>query len=103
MTEIPSMFLASTYDTDFPLFAELGLSPFEKLDHMKEHHVGSAMVSDRKVEIYVTPAPAQFWKFKIEKCLEGESCEITTGSGALSDYWPSVIVVCNSCFTVKYQ
>ena len=44
--------------------------------------------------------PAQFWKFEVETD-EDYKCVITTGSGALSDYWQSVLKVAEGCFVVN--
>jgi len=93
---------AQTYRTDLELFRELGLKIFktdsqEKLfiGEYKLPHYGKAIV-----KISVTCMPAQFWQFEVETD-EDYKCVIKTGSGALSDYWQSVLKVAEGCFVVN--
>jgi hypothetical protein len=101
------------YDSDYALLAELCL-PRWKAPHRTEAFIGEVqpfaeteVPEERtKVKIYVTCAPAQFYRFVIERRsgAEGaagmEEVEISTGSGNLSRYWPMVMAVVNNCFVV---
>jgi hypothetical protein len=93
---------AQTYRTDLELFQELGLKTF-KTDSREELFVGEYKLphyDKANVKISVTCMPAQFWKFEVETD-EDYKCVIKTGSGALSDYWQSVLKVAEGCFVVN--
>lgn len=90
------------YRGDLELFNKLGLKPFET--ELKEKtFVGEYKLPNydkANVKIFVTCLPAQFWEFEVETD-ENYKFSIGTGSGLLSDYWDSVILVAEGCFVVK--
>jgi hypothetical protein len=93
---------AQTYRTDLELFHELGLKTF-KTDSQEQFFVGEYKLphyEKANVKISVTCMPAQFWQFEVETD-EDYKCVIRTGSGALSDYWQSVLKVAEGCFVVN--
>ena len=93
---------SNTYFVDLPLFKELGLAPFNINTHEKKC-IGEYKLPNydkAKVKISVTCTPAQFWEFEVETD-ENYKFIISTGSGALSDYWTSVLKVAEGCFVVK--
>ena len=93
---------AETYRVDLELFHELGLKTF-KTESQEKLFVGEYKLphyDKAKVKISVTCVPAQFWEFEVETD-EDYKCVIRTGSGALSDYWQSVLKVAEGCFVVN--
>lgn len=91
-----------TYQVDLKLFQELNLKTF-KTNNQEQFVVGEYKLpgyEKAKVKISVTCMPAQFWKFEIETD-EDYKYVIRTGSGALSDYWNSVIKVAEGMFVVE--
>ena len=93
---------ADTYDSDLPLFAELRLKPFKNIPSRKRHYIGVVRLDqERTVEIYVTPVPAQFFEFDIN--CDGKRYKVTTGSGCLSDYWPSAKLIAENMLVVEAQ
>lgn len=96
-----SLFKAETSIFDLELFKDLGLKPFAT-DNNKKMFVGEYKLphyEKANVKISVSCGPAQFWEFEVETD-EGYKCTIKTGSGSLSDYWPSVLKVAEDCFVV---
>jgi hypothetical protein len=79
----------STYRIDLPLLAELGLKPFRGKT-WQEVFVGKVTLDDALIFLWVTGAPAQFWRFEIVDFGNYQTHTVTTGSGSLSDHWPHV-------------
>lgn len=96
------LFMSKTYTQDLELFKELGLDTFETNDNewvfVGEYKLPNYDVA--KVKIYVMCMPAQFWKFEIET-EEDMKFEIKTGSGYLSTYWESIMLVATGMFVAK--
>lgn len=92
---------ASTYSDDVPLFQKLGFTP-AKYPIWKRVEVGEVSLFDgqAKVKISVEAAPAQFWFAEITDT-EGKVWNISTGSGALSDFWPTFELFANGMLSVK--
>lgn len=93
---------SKTYQSDYGLFEKLGLKKFET-DSQEKLFVGEYKLPEYEkttVKISVTCMPAQFWEFEVETD-EGKNWLIETGSGALSDYWESVMKVAEGCFVVS--
>ena len=90
-----------TYTQDLALFRQLGLSPFQ-LEETGQLLLGVYLLPSgvASVTIHVTCMPAQFWHFEIVR-QNGERCEISTGSGALSDFWPSVLLIADGMLVVQ--
>lgn len=88
-----------TYREDYLLFEELKLSKFDNIPNWTSIRVGECEVNDCNVDIWVEGAPAQFWTINIEFPL-GEKKRISTGSGALSDYWKSIEDICSGCLVI---
>lgn len=93
---------SKTYRCDLELFQNLGLNTFTT-DNKDQLFVGEYKLphyDKTSVKIYVTCMPAQFWKFEIKT---DEDCKyvIKTGSGSLSEYWDSVMLVATGCFVVN--
>lgn len=92
--------MTETYTEDEKLFNQLKLQPFCFHDQ-NEHLVGRILSKDGDAEIYVTGMPAQFWRFIIHSNETGEITELSTGSGALVDYWPFVEKIMQGMIVVK--
>lgn len=93
---------AKTYSWDLELFQKLGLTPFS-IDNQDELFVGEYKLphyDTAKIKIWVTCMPAQFWRFEIETD-EDKKFEVSTGSGAMSDYWSSVLKVAEGMLVVN--
>lgn len=85
---------AKTYSCDKALFSKLGLKQFS-IVNQKEHFVGEYKLPEYEtgsIKVWVTCMPAMFWRFEI-LTIEGKHFRLTTGSGALQNYWPSVMLV----------
>lgn len=80
----------STYSWDLPLLAELGLKPFHGKT-WQEVFVGKVTLNDALIFIWVTGAPAQFWRFEIVDFGNYQTHTVTTGSGSPRDHWPYVL------------
>ena len=96
------MNLGGTYSLDLQLFKELKLKPFSGNTH-KEIFVGQYKLphyEKAKIKIFVTCMPAQFWRFEVETD-GGQNFEVETGSGLMSDFWPSVIKVAEGMLVIK--
>ena len=94
----------STDRADLKLFQELGLKPFKDISTHKRHYVGVVRFEgDSTVEIYVTPCPAEFWGFEVHCGENGKSYKVTTGSGSLSDFWPSVKLIAENMLVVEMK
>ena len=93
-------FGVETYDEDLPLFKKLGLKPF-KASTRQRIFVGEVNPNkDCSIKIWCEGLPSQFWEFEVVD-IEGFHHKISTGSGTLTDYWPSVLLVADACFVVK--
>lgn len=93
---------AKTYSWDLELFQKLGLTPFSS-DNQEELFVGEYKLphyDKANIKIWVTCMPAQFWRFEIETD-EDKKFEVSTGSGAMSDYWSSVLKVAEGMLVVN--
>lgn len=90
----------STYIPDYELFERLNLNKFKDVEHWKQIKIGKCEVSNCEVEIHVEGAPAQFWTIYITFSM-GEKKKISTGSGALSDYWKSIEDICSGRLTIE--
>lgn len=78
-----------TYDWDLPLIRDLGLRPFRGKT-WSEIFIGKVALDDAIVFVWVTGAPAQFWRFEIVDFGNYNTHTVTTGSGALKNHWPHV-------------
>jgi hypothetical protein len=94
---------AKTYDWDLPLFKKLGLKPFCIKDcsiASKKHYVGKVTLDyDRYIKIWVQPTPAQFWEFEV--CNGTEIIKLSTGSGALSNYYQTIELFVDGMLVIK--
>lgn len=97
--------ISETYTQDLSLFSKLGLKPFQT-DNQEELFIGEYKFdepdypSDAYIKIFVRCQGAQIWRFEV-LTIDGDKFEINCGSGALRDYWESVMKVANGCFQVK--
>lgn len=90
--------LYKAYHKDLTLLMELGLKPWEA-KHGEEKYIGQVNGRDYLVKIWVTCLPAQFYRFVIER---GHTYEVTTGSGVLSNYWPSIKLIAEGMLAIKF-
>ena len=96
------MILAQTYESDLKLFHELGLKTF-KTNNQEKLFVGEYKLphcDKANVKISVICMPAQFWEFEIETD-EDYKCVVATGSGTLSNYWQSILLIAEGCLEIK--
>ena len=95
-----SLWLSSTYDKDLPLFRKLGLEVFRDLPN-GTYNLGTVKgKGGGEAEVLVKLWPAMFFGFHITSS-EGEKFVVNTGSGSLTDFWPSVELVMDSMFVPK--
>ena len=83
----------STYNTDLKLFKQLGFKPFKNEINWELLEVGKVKTDQYTINLSVMGCPAQFWTAKINKKEENETLEVTTGSGALKDFWSSIELI----------
>lgn len=95
--------MTETYDEDRPLFKDLGLKPFGFLDLRSEwHECGVVKLDSAHIKVEVCCMPAQFWRFTIEGNIQDvRSGVLSTGSGTLTEYWPSVLHWANGCLVFE--
>ncbi len=88
-----------TYSCDKPLLAELGLQAF-KGKVWEEVFVGEVKTDNdgSYVKIWVTGAPAQFYRFETYCADNGKRYTATTGSGNLKTFWPMVKAMAEDMF-----
>ena len=93
---------ASTCSTDKPLFRALGLSPFTNIPTGTDYFVGEVKFeNDSVVKIWVCPMPALFWKFEIFVLGSFKTTHVSTGSGALANFWGAVRLIAENMFVVE--
>lgn len=78
-----------TYEWDLPLMRDLGLRPFRG-KVWGEIYVGHVTTDNGLVFVWVTGAPAQFWRFAIVDFGNYKTHNVTTGSGSLKEHWPHI-------------
>jgi hypothetical protein len=92
---------ASTYSSDRPLFKLIGLMPFIDIPTNKEYFVGEVKFKyGSVVKIWVSPAPALFWRFEVFVAESKKQLNISTGSGTLNDFWNAVKLIAECMFDV---
>lgn len=93
---------AKTHCQDLDLFQKIGFKPFEFNDQEK-HFIGEYKLphyDKASIKVSVTCMPAQFWQFEIETD-EDQKFTIETGSGSLSDFFDSAVLVAGGMFSIK--
>lgn len=96
-----ALFKAFFYDGEIKLLKELGLNVDVELNHGEwielgtyEHRYQDETKPEEpayRVVVFVNAMPAKFWRFEIEPLTtDGRKCVMTTGSGEIQDYWPTV-------------
>ena len=97
-----SLYTAQTYTWDLDLFTKLGLQPF-KSQNQKKLFVGEYVPNrgeeETKVKIWVTCLPAMFWEFEINT-VEGKHFKVQTGTGSLTTFWDSVMLIADNMLTI---
>lgn len=90
----------TTYQNDLALFKKLGLKPFST--KCKEtYFVGKLKNDYGNVDIKVTGLPAQFWEFDIWCATNQKHTKLSTGSGSLSEYWPTVELILKDMIVIE--
>jgi len=93
---------ASTYSSDKPLFKLLGLMPFADIPSNKEYFVGEVKFeNDSIVKIWICPMPAMFWKFEVIVTASHKITNVSTGSGALKDFWDAIKLIAEDMLDVE--
>lgn len=93
------VYYAETYTKDRELFDRLGLRKFaighgfddrdESLNDWRD--LGTVEFEWASVRVEVTCLPAQFFRFTVTaKSEDVQTVTLTTGSGSLSDFWPTI-------------
>jgi hypothetical protein len=101
-----------TYGPDLELFNKLGLTPWVNAPHGKNHAVGTVKGKGTEdhyeVKVSVCCLPAQCWDFEIRLFRNDEKGEVerqriklSTGSGYLSDFWPTVELLLDNMLVIK--
>lgn len=89
------LFSGRTYDWDLSLFRDLGLKAFVDIETQDEFEVGTVRTEEGEVRVRVSCMPAQFWVFDVlpdPEHSDARPIRLSTGSGSLSDYWPTVVL-----------
>lgn len=93
---------ANTYSSDKTLFKLLGLEPFINIPTDEEYFVGEIKFQNESViKIWVVPMPAMFWKVEIYVSESKKTFIITTGSGALIDFWNTIKLFADNMLAVE--
>ena len=95
---------AETYSWDLKLFHKLGLKTFhiDITKNKKDYYIGKVKFENGSyVKIWVYCCPAQFWHFEVYDNDGKRFYKVRTGSGSLSDYWPSVDLIARNMFVVE--
>jgi hypothetical protein len=93
---------SSTYSSDLALFKSLGLKPFTSIPINVLHQIGEVKFSNSSiVKIWVCPMPALFWKFEIFVAESRKITTVSTGSGALKDFWSAVKLIAEDMLNVE--
>lgn len=96
-----ALYKASTYSSDRPLFKLLGLMPFTDIPTNKEYFVGEVKFKNGSVvKIWVCPMPAMFWKFEIFIPKRFKTTNVSTGSGALINFWNAIKLIAEDMLDV---
>lgn len=103
MTDVHPLFRAGWYAGEAELLCSLGLRSDVELKHGEwtdlGEHVHTFRDSSRyKVRVAVCTYPAKFWRFTVTPS-DGEPVELSTGSGHLKDYWPTVELFAKGMFS----
>jgi hypothetical protein len=91
------------YAQDIPKLKELGLKEWKTEDTYQKSKMYIGLThpfEGATVEVYVTCLPAQFWEFHVNST-EDESTVLTTGSGCLDDFWPTVLLFASGMMGAK--
>jgi hypothetical protein len=93
---------ASTYSSDRPLFKLLGLTPIADIPTNNEYFVGEVKFKNGSVvKIWVCPMPAMFWNFEIFVAGSFKTTNVSTGSGALKDFWYAIKLIAEDMLDVE--
>jgi len=88
------------YSEDVKLFESLGLK-FPVVHHSQEVEIGTVtLYESAKVTIWVDQIGAVFWRFKIVD-IDKRTHHISTGSGSLSRFWPTIKLIANGAMTIN--
>jgi len=80
-------------NTDKELFERLGLNKIECKKYYEEYYLGEVVKkgdTGYKIKIWVSVAPAKFWKFEVFTNENKTTTILTTGSGNLCVYWDTM-------------
>lgn len=97
-----------THNGDLDLAKRLGLDTSLQFPHAEwvelgtyEHRWAGDKDVAYRVRVSVNAMPAQFWRFNIVPITtDGQFLEVSTGSGGLSDYWPTIKNMAEGMITV---
>lgn len=93
---------ATTYSSDRPLFKLLGLMPFTDIPANKKYFVGDVKLKNASVvKIWVCPMPALFWKFEIFVAESNKTTNVSTGSGALNNFWNAIKLIAEGMLSIE--
>jgi hypothetical protein len=93
---------ASTCSTDRPLFRALALSPFTDIPTGADYFVGEVKFTNNVVvKIWVCPMPALFWKVEIFSTETNKTTHVSTGSGALENFWHAIRLIAEGMLVVE--
>lgn len=96
------MFKSSTNPKDIKLFRKLGLKVFKDYEGREELFLGTVKCGYGYVKVFVTCMPAQFFRFEVVLSIDvRRSYNITTGSGNLCTYWPSIELMLEDMLVVE--
>lgn len=103
ITKLKGCGMYGTYRMDVPLFTKLGLLPFKDLEHGKRTEIGVLVFPVGKIAISVTCFPAQFWRFVLHRKDPEAVIVLTTGSGNMTRYWPTVMMFLEDMMNAKVR
>jgi hypothetical protein len=90
------------YKVDLPLLMQLGLREFICETNVSTS-LGTVENEEYAIDVHVTCAPAQFWRFDILCKEDGKRTVLETGSGTFTQYWNVAELIGRNLVSVMYM
>jgi hypothetical protein len=100
---LENLYYVKKPDSNF--FESVGLPRHDnaKLPHAQDYLLGTVEIEGGSVNVWVCAMPAQFWKFEITPFDSDKLIVLSTGSGNLATYWPTVRLFAGGMIGIKKQ
>jgi hypothetical protein len=89
------------FDRDRAFLKSIGIDYQGQPSHMERTYLGQAIIeNDATIDLSVLVMPASFWYAEI-LTVEGKQYSLSTGSGYLSAFWPSFVLVAKGMLSIR--